>query len=124
MNESCHTYQYVGPSHEEYRGYFEHNLPHGKGIMVWPNGSRYEGEWKRGKSHGISFVCSLLQFVAEWLLLSDGGVLQCGAVWCSVVQCVALCCTVLHCVALFLHCVALFLHCVALCRTVSSCVKL
>ena len=37
----------------EFSGEFAHNLPHGKGVMLWPNASRYEGEWKRGKPHGM-----------------------------------------------------------------------
>ena len=26
--------------------------PHGQGSCVWPDGSKYEGEWRSGKMHG------------------------------------------------------------------------
>ena len=29
------------------------NLPSGKGVQIWPDGSRYDGQWKEGKHHGF-----------------------------------------------------------------------
>ena len=26
---------------------------HGFGVHFWPNGDKYEGEWKRDKAHGV-----------------------------------------------------------------------
>ena len=31
-----------------YEGYFSNNLPHDKGIYVWSNGTRYEGQFFNG----------------------------------------------------------------------------
>ena len=28
-------------------------LPHGKGIMTYADGNKYEGHWKNGKKHGL-----------------------------------------------------------------------
>ena len=27
-------------------------MRHGKGEQVWPDGARYEGEWRKNKAHG------------------------------------------------------------------------
>ena len=37
---------------EKYTGSKENNIPHGKGVMAWPDGRSYSGEWKKGKRHG------------------------------------------------------------------------
>lgn len=28
---------------------------HGKGIFVWPDGRKYDGDWENGKQHGIGY---------------------------------------------------------------------
>ena len=33
----------------EYFGDFQADLPHGKGVMTFPNGRRYEGDFVDGK---------------------------------------------------------------------------
>lgn len=35
-----------------YEGKKVNNVPHGEGTMVYPDSSRYTGEWKNGKRHG------------------------------------------------------------------------
>ena len=32
------------------------NLPHGRGVLTWPDGGQYEGEWRNGKRHGHGVV--------------------------------------------------------------------
>lgn len=29
------------------------DLKNGKGIMIYPAGAKYDGEWEKGKKHGI-----------------------------------------------------------------------
>ena len=36
-----------------YSGEFKNDLPHGKGINIWPNGNVYEGECENGKRNGM-----------------------------------------------------------------------
>jgi len=36
-----------------YKGEFVKGYPEGKGIYLWKRGARYNGEWKKGKRHGI-----------------------------------------------------------------------
>ena len=31
-------------------------LQHGRGKQQWPDGSRYEGEWRDGMAHGIGLI--------------------------------------------------------------------
>ena len=33
----------------KYVGEFQNDLKHGHGIYSWPNGKKYEGNWKEGK---------------------------------------------------------------------------
>jgi hypothetical protein len=41
---------------EFYSGEFKNYLPHGKGIIIGPNGDVYDGEWERKKNGmGVSF---------------------------------------------------------------------
>ena len=40
----------LGDSGEEYEGEFQDDLRHGQGTHSWPSGSRYSGEWVRGKT--------------------------------------------------------------------------
>lgn len=43
---------YDAETGKTYVGQFANNLPSGKGVMVWPDGSRYEGNFVRGKMEG------------------------------------------------------------------------
>jgi ABC-2 type transport system ATP-binding protein len=40
----------------EYLGEVVNSLPHGKGSLKLPDGTRYEGDWKAGKPHGRGSV--------------------------------------------------------------------
>ena len=35
-----------------YEGQFYDNNMHGKGVMVWPDGTRFEGDYIEGKING------------------------------------------------------------------------
>lgn len=35
-----------------YEGEVRIEVPHGKGVLTWPNGNRYEGEFQFGFIHG------------------------------------------------------------------------
>ena len=35
-----------------YVGELKDGKPHGKGIYIWKNGTKYEGEWKDGERYG------------------------------------------------------------------------
>jgi hypothetical protein len=35
-----------------YRGDILASVPHGHGVITWPNGDIFEGEFKHGKRHG------------------------------------------------------------------------
>ena len=41
---------------------------HGFGIMVWPDGTRYEGQWKGGRFHGQGMAWRL---DGEWIYEGD-----------------------------------------------------
>ena len=38
------------PDGRKYEGEFKEGRPDGQGIYTWPDGTRYEGEFKDGKS--------------------------------------------------------------------------
>jgi ABC-2 type transport system ATP-binding protein len=40
----------------EYYGEISDSVPHGKGNLILPDGTRYEGDWKEGKPHGRGIV--------------------------------------------------------------------
>ena len=40
------------PDGTKYDGEWKDGNKHGKGIFTWPDGEKYEGEWKDGKFHG------------------------------------------------------------------------
>ena len=40
----------------EYYGEISNSVPHGKGSLTLPDGTRYEGDWKEGKPHGRGSV--------------------------------------------------------------------
>ena len=96
------------------------------------------GEGGGGKGRGD--VANMLNYAAK-IAETLKGVLQCGAVWCSVVQCVAVCCSVLQCDKLqrattmlpillrlskvccsVVQCVAVVMQCVVVCCIVLQCV--
>ena len=37
----------------DYNGKFKNDVPHGQGVMQWPDGKRFEGQFINGKQHGI-----------------------------------------------------------------------
>ena len=39
-----------------YQGEFVNDNKEGEGEMIWPDGSRYIGQWKDGKQHGIGTI--------------------------------------------------------------------
>ncbi len=43
----------------QYSGEVSNCVPHGKGRLTLPNGTRYEGDWKEGKPHGRGTVIYL-----------------------------------------------------------------
>ncbi len=46
---------------EFYSGEFKNDLPHGKGIYIWPNGYVYDGEWENGKKNGMGVFFNIRQ---------------------------------------------------------------
>lgn len=40
------------PSGKKYVGEFLNDLRHGKGTLIFPNGEKYEGEWQKDLCHG------------------------------------------------------------------------
>jgi len=38
-----------------YEGYYEDDVKHGKGVLIWPDHvKQYDGEWSCGKMHGVA----------------------------------------------------------------------
>jgi len=35
-----------------YKGQYANDVWHGKGVYIWPDGTKYDGEWHEGKRHG------------------------------------------------------------------------
>ena len=35
-----------------YKGYLENGMRHGPGVQIWPDGAKYEGDWRRNKANG------------------------------------------------------------------------
>lgn len=35
-----------------YKGFFKNNQRNGQGVLTGKNGSKYDGEWLKGKKHG------------------------------------------------------------------------
>ncbi len=56
-----------------FEGFFVNGKRQGNGILVYSNGTRREGEWKRGKLHGLVFLHrATITTVERW----DNGVLM------------------------------------------------
>ena len=43
------------PDGSRYAGEFRNRQFEGEGVMTYPDGARHEGQWKEGKRHGIVF---------------------------------------------------------------------
>ena len=41
---------------QQYTGEKKNGVPHGEGIMIYPDGSTYKGEWKNGKRDGFGRI--------------------------------------------------------------------
>lgn len=41
-----------GGDNENYKGDLRNDVPHGKGILKFPDGAVYDGEWEAGTYHG------------------------------------------------------------------------
>jgi hypothetical protein len=35
-----------------YEGAYLDEMRHGRGVLTWEDGTKYDGEWKEGKRHG------------------------------------------------------------------------
>jgi hypothetical protein len=43
----------IWPSGDRYEGWYKDNREDGLGTFTWSTGDRYEGSWKQGKPHGL-----------------------------------------------------------------------
>jgi len=43
---------YIWEDGRRYEGEYQHDKKHGFGVYSWTDGSRYEGQWVNGKQHG------------------------------------------------------------------------
>lgn len=48
----------VWPDNTKYEGEFVNGKMEGKGVKTWPNGNRYEGMWKNDLQHGAGIFYS------------------------------------------------------------------
>ncbi len=55
---SCRTGQgsYLWPNGSRYIGDFVRGQQHGRGLLILPDGSSYEGDWRGGRKHGAGVV--------------------------------------------------------------------
>ena len=55
-------------THPKYKGKVENEVPNGLGYLIYPNGSRYLGNWKKGKmsGHGSLTYPNGEKYVGEW----------------------------------------------------------
>ncbi len=61
------TYRYSATS--KYTGQFQNALRHGKGKMIYPDGSVYEGPFNYGKKHGVEGTVTYVngdKYVGQW----------------------------------------------------------
>ena len=54
------TYRLDG---QEYYGGYSMSQKQGKGRQLWPDGARYEGDWKNGKCHGFGWFIWYLLYI-------------------------------------------------------------
>lgn len=49
----------IWPDGRKYEGDFFKDNKHGFGIMEWSNGKKYEGLWFKGKQHGKGKIINI-----------------------------------------------------------------
>ena len=55
------------PNGDRYEGEFKDDLPHGNGVHEWSRGNTYEGEWLKGKPHGEGvFLNNGARYAGTW----------------------------------------------------------
>ena len=47
----------IPPYETTFAGAWEEGLPHGPGMMTWPEGAEYSGEFFKGRPHGCVCIC-------------------------------------------------------------------
>lgn len=54
--------EYTLPTHSRYEGEMKDGMFHGKGVLYFPNGGKYEGTWENGKCKQVAvYFLSLLE---------------------------------------------------------------
>ncbi|CAJ1330625.1 unnamed protein product [Effrenium voratum] len=57
----------VFPDGSRYEGQWKDGLKHGKGRFIYPDGDVYDGEWSDGKAHGHgTYTSKQSKYVGEW----------------------------------------------------------
>ncbi len=57
------------PDGSKYEGYFKNNMAHGRGRLIHANGEVYEGEWLNDKANGYGAHTHLdgATYTGDWL---------------------------------------------------------
>lgn len=58
------TGEYTLPTHTRYEGEINDGMFHGKGVLHFPNGGKYDGIWEKGRCKQVP-VYFFSQLVAE-----------------------------------------------------------
>lgn len=57
----------VFPDGSRYEGQWKDGLKHGKGRFIYPDGDVYDGEWQDGKAHGHgTYTSKQSKYVGDW----------------------------------------------------------